>query len=100
MALDNAFSGDSYEYVEPQQLAQYTALVTIGSITVNEHKSLAGVYYVTEGCKAPQVYTDTTGGRAAFRRAYFYLYDALLDRRIRYASAPVKVDFERIWKNG
>ena len=100
MALDNAFSGDSYEYVEPQQLAQYTALVTIGAITVHEHKSIPGVFYVTEGAKAPQQYTDTTGGRAAFRRAYFYLYDALLDRRVRYASAPVKVEFERMWRNG
>jgi hypothetical protein len=96
MALNNDFSANDYENVKSRPLGEFRPLVSIGDMTVYEHKS-DGSFYVVAGCKAVERYTMLDNDRKAFRRSYWYLYEAMLDRRMSYATAPIKLAFERIW---
>ena len=97
MALDNKFSSANYENVKSCPLREYTPLVSVGGVTVYSHIN-NGTFYVVEGVKSPIVYTTLPNDMKAFKRAYIYLYDALLRRELYYSSAPVKVRFERVWE--
>lgn len=96
MALDNSFGAANYENVKSCPLREYSPLVSVGGVTVYAHVN-NGTFYVVDGIKAPVVYTTLPNDIKAFRRAYVYLYDALLRRELYYSSAPVKVRFERVW---
>lgn len=97
MALDNEFSHANYENVEHLDLRQFRPLVSIGGLTVYQHKS-DSLYYVVEGVKAETVFTTYPNSRKAFLRQYWYLKEAALQQRIRYSTAPVKIDFEKLWE--
>lgn len=96
MALDNEFSRANYENVCRCDLKQFQPLVSIGGLTVYEHKS-ERLYYVVDGIKSEVVYTMYPNSIAAFIKKYWYLKEAMLLLKIRYVSAPVKIAFEKIW---
>lgn len=97
MALENKFSRANYEYVASKPLAEYTPLVSIGDVTVYSHARKNGEYYVVDGVKAEEKYTTYPVDIRAFKNDYYFLLEALLDKRLYYASAYVKVKFERVW---
>lgn len=96
MALDNEFSRANYENVCRCDMRQFQPLVSIGGLTVYEHKS-ERLYYVVDGIKSEVVYTMYPNSIAAFIKKYWYLKEAMLLLKIRYVSAPVKIAFEKIW---
>ena len=97
MALSNEFSKANYENVERRDLKQYRPLVSIGGMTVYEHKS-ERQYYVVDGVKCEVSYTLYPNSIKAFMRKYWYIKEAMLLEKIKYTSAPVKIAFEKIWK--
>lgn len=96
MSLDNDFSASDYEYVKSKPLQEYTPIVSISGVTVYRHKREDN-YYVISGVRASTVYQNTELERGAFRKRYFYLYRAMLTRRIAYSDAETKILFERMW---
>ena len=96
MALSNEFSASNYENVQPRNLKEYRPLVSIGNVTVYESKGDLD-YYVVGGVKAEKVYTMLPNSQKAFVRRYWYLKEAMLTQRVFYATAPVKIDFEKVW---
>ena len=99
MALSNEFSAANYENVRIEQIEQYQPLVSIGEVTVYQHKARPQ-YYVVKGIKSPTRYTTLPTSKKQFKNVYWYLFDALIDGRVSYASAPVKIAFERIFEHG
>lgn len=97
MALDNEFSRANYENVERRDLKQYRPLVSIGGMTVYEHKS-ERQYYVVDGVKCEVSYTLYPNSIKAFMRKFWYIKEAMLLEKVKYTSAPVKIAFEKIWK--
>lgn len=97
MALENEFSMSNYEKVTSRPLREYTPLVSIGNVTVYEHARRNSEYYVIEGVKAEARYTLYPVDMMAFKLDYSFLFDALLDNRLFYSSAFVKIQFERVW---
>ena len=98
MALDNAFSAANYEFVEQRPIAEYTPLVSVGNVTVYRHKTQRA-FYVVRGLKAEQHYSTLPLNLKAFRHDHWYLYEALLNRELRYSSAAVKIEFENVWRS-
>lgn len=96
MALGNDFDRDTYEHVQSMKLDQYRPFVTVGDITVYIHKT-DDLFYVVPGRKAECRYTLLKNDLAAFRRDYQFLRIAVYDRAVFYATAAVKIEFERIW---
>lgn len=97
MALENAFSAANYENVRSMPLDQFRPLVSIGNVTVYEHKS-DYMFYVVPGIKCDNVYTLLPNSKKAFIARYNYIIDALYRDAVCYVSAPVKIEFENIWK--
>lgn len=96
MSIENEFSESNYENVEVKPINEYKPLVSIGEITVYEHKSDSS-YYVVPGIKSKIRFTMLPNDVKSFRRHYWYLYEAILNKSIAYATAPVKIDFESLW---
>lgn len=97
MALENQFSKANYEQVRSMPLREFYPLVTMGNVTVYRHTRDSDLYYVVDGQKAEDRYTEYPLSLRAFRADYFYLWEAMLDKRLFYASASVKIRFERVW---
>lgn len=96
MALDNEFSKANYENVQRCDLKQFQPLVSVGGMTVYEHKN-ERLYYVVDGIKTDNVYTTFPNSLSAFQRRYWYIKEAMLLLHVRYANAPVKIAFEKLW---
>lgn len=99
MAINNNFSAANYEGVAAEDIKQYRPLVSIGNVTVYKHKS-QGLYYVVSGIKAAEQYTLLPNSRKAYLQKYLYLYDRMINGRLTFASAPAKIAFERVYRNG
>lgn len=97
MALDNEFSASDYENVQSKPLGEYTALCSYGNTTVYRHKSRLE-YYVIKGVKASDRYDKLPLSTKAFNRKYYYLYGAMMDKRVYYQSASVKLEIEGAFK--
>lgn len=93
MSIENAFDANNYEYVAFRPLTEYNALTSIAGITVFKHKSKAE-YYIITGVKSSVIYGTTENEKAAFRRRYYYLFDALEHRRLFFSDAATKITFE------
>lgn len=96
MALDNEFSAADYEFVCVKPLLEYRPVVSIGNCTIYRHKSKSE-FYVISGVSAERHYNMLPIEKKAFQRDYFYIYGALLKRKVYFQSATVKIDFERVW---
>ncbi|MBO7183047.1 MAG: phage DNA encapsidation protein [Bacteroidales bacterium] len=96
MALNNEFSQSNYENVKRCDIKQYFPLVSVGGMTVYEHKS-ERLYYVVDGIKSQNVYTTFPNSLKSFVRRYWYIKEAMLLMKVNYSSAPVKIAFEKIW---
>lgn len=97
MAIENRFSAANYENVRSCPLREYTPLVSIGNVTVYSHVN-NGSFYVIDGIKSQTRYSLLPNDIKAFRRAFYYLYEALLTKRLYYSSATAKIYFERVWR--
>lgn len=96
MALSNKFSAANYEYVVTRPLREYSPLVSIGGVTVYAHVN-NGTFYVVDGIKAKEQYQLLPNDIKAFKRAYYYLFEALLSKRMFYSTATAKIVFEKVW---
>lgn len=97
MSVQNEFAAADREYVKSEPLQEYNPLVSINGITVYTHKTELK-YYVISGEKATNKFSNTPLEVKAFRKAYFYLYRAMLTRKIFYSSIEVKIQYERMWE--
>lgn len=97
MSVENAFAKSDREYVKSEPLKEYNPLISINGITVYSHKSDMK-YYVIQGEKAPKKFNNTPLEIKAFKKAYFYLYRAMLTRKIYYSSVETKIKYERLWE--
>ena len=99
MSLQNQFSARNYEYVKTMPIQEYRPFVSVGDVTVYRHVN-NGTYYVVDGVKAEERYTTLPIEVKGFRRAFYFVYEAMLDKRVFFASASVKIRFERVWQSG
>ena len=97
MALDNDFSAADFEFVQQKPLAEYNMIVSVGNCTICKHKS-NGEYYVIAGKKAAIKYTLLPLERKAFQKQYYYVWGAVLRKKVYFQSGTVKIEFERAWE--
>lgn len=99
MALDNAFSESDYENVALKPIAEYLPICSVGNCTVMKHKSKKE-YYCVAGVKGNTEHYDLLPlSIKAFQRKYWFVYQAMLDRRLYYQNASVKIEIEGVLKN-
>lgn len=97
MSLNNGFAAADYENVCNKPLSEFNTICSYGNCTVMKHKSRKE-YYVVDGIKSDNHYDRLPLSKKAFQRKYYYLYGAMLDKRVFYQNAEVKIEFEESFK--
>lgn len=95
MALENKYSDYETEGISPQDLKQYRPLVTVGELTVYQHKSRSQLYVTTHRSGSPEVYCTSDTDLKRFQRDYFRLRIAYLNRAILFESFICKALWEQ-----
>ena len=98
MALNNEFAQSDYENVRVKPLKEYSPLCSYGNCTILKHKS-KNEYYCITGVQAEH-FDKLPLSTKAFQRKYWYVYGAMLDRRVYYQNASVKIEIEGAFRNG
>ena len=97
MALDNEFIDDSIAEIKSRNLKEYRPIVAIAGVTIYKHKS-DNKYYISEHkLGSPEEYTTAEAALEKFRRKYYYLWNAYLNRDIDFESKLCALLFERLW---
>lgn len=97
MAIHNEFAAGDYENVGSMPLGEFTPICSFGNSTICKHKS-RNIYYCISGIKAPDRYNSLPLSTKAFQRKYYYVYGAMLDKRVYYQSVSVKMEIEEAFK--
>ena len=97
MSIYNEFAASDYENVCSKPLQEYTPVCSYGSSTIYRHKSKSE-YYCIKGVKTPEHYDTLPLSTKAFNRKYYYIYGAMLDKKVYYQSASVKLEIEGAFK--
>ena len=84
MSLNNDFSGEEIGRINSRPLAEYKPIVTVGEITVYEHKSKRTYYISTHKTGNPPYYGTGDAERARFRRLYTWIWDEYLENNIEF----------------
>lgn len=96
MALENTFTDMDTEMVRPQDLSHYNAIVKVGELVIYEDKNKHGRYYVSAHAKGSyDEYNTGESDLMRFRRDYFYLWLAYLNKSIIFETFMMQVLFER-----
>lgn len=98
MAIDNKFTGVSFENVRPVDLTQYKPVVTVGEITIYRHKS-ENKYHVSfhRSGSVPEYKMDETDVKR-FTVAYASLWFKYIDKNnFTFESAAALVLFEKLY---
>lgn len=98
MAINNDFSKSDYENVQSKPIAEYSPLCSYGNSTIMKHKSRREYYCIT-GVRAEH-FDKLPLSTKAFQRKYWYLYGAIMEKRVFYQNASVKIEVEGAFKNG
>ena len=97
MSIHNEFAASDYENVCSKPLQEYTPVCSYGNSTIYRHKSKSE-YYCIKGVKTPEHYDTLPLSTKAFNRKYYYIYGAMLDKKVYYQSASVKLEIEGAFK--
>ncbi len=97
MALHNEFAAADYENVCTKPIQEYNIVCSYGNCTVMRHKA-KNEYYIVAGIKSDNHYDRLPLSKKAFQRKYYYIYGAMLDKRVYYQNAEVKIEFEESFK--
>lgn len=97
MSINNEFAAGDYENVGTMPLTEFTPVCSYGNTTVCKHKS-RNIYYCITGIKATDRFNTLPLSTRAFQRKYYYVYGAMLDKRVYYQSVSVKMEIEGAFK--
>lgn len=100
MAINNEFAMADYENVQVKPLQEYVPLCSIGNSTILKHKSRKEYYCINTVNQKVEHYEKLPLSLKAFQRRYWYVYGAMLDKKVFYQNASVKIEIEGAFKNG
>lgn len=95
MAVSNSFYNLDYSDVQVKPLNEYRPMVTVGEITIYEHKSKME-YYVTKHPSGTPVDTFGLGEKdlSAFIRKYVWIWSEYLDFHVIFSDIESKILFD------
>ena len=97
MALENEFVDDSIAEIKSKNLSQYVPLVRVAGCTIYKHKADNKYYSTQHNSGSPEEYTTAAADIEKFRRKYYYLWNAYLNRNIEFESKLCSLLFEKLW---
>ena len=93
MALDNRFSYEERGRIVSRPLAEYKPLVSVGEITIYQHKARPAYYVSTHKAGGCVQYETGETELQRFRRAYGWLWKECMADRVEYEDYLCQVHF-------
>lgn len=97
MALQNEFIDGSIAINKSRNLKEYNPYVKIADCTIYKHKSDNKYYMSEHNSGSPAEFTTASADLERFRRKYYFLWNAYLDRRIEFENKLCSLLFEKLW---
>lgn len=94
MALKNEFSFDDIGRVGSKNLTEYKPVVTVGELTLYEHKSSFEYYCTTKKMGSCETFTASDSDLLRFGRFYHFIWDAYIDNNIVFENYACQATFE------
>ena len=98
MAIENEFVSDSIAIIKSRNLKEYVPILTISDLTFYEHKS-EDLYYLSEHrTGTPPIFSTASADIERFKKEYYYLWNAYLNRNIEFENRLCSVVFDKLWQ--
>lgn len=98
MSLNNEFSGEEIGRISSRPLVEYRPIVTIGEITIYEHKSNRALYVSTHRVGSPPVFGVGDTDRARFCRMYRWIWDEYMENNIEFEEYLCEILLTKAFK--
>lgn len=98
MALQNSFRSDTGSVHRSRNISEYIPLISVGEITIYEHKS-DGTFYVTDiSSGTPETYQANKTDLARFKSKNIWLWREYMTGSIVFRSLEIEIQFQNYFK--
>jgi hypothetical protein len=97
MSINNDFSGNEIGRLATRPLIEYKPIVTVGEITIYQHKSSRVYFISTHKIGSPPSYGTGAAETARFRRAYQWIWDEYMENNIEFEEYLCEVLLTKIF---
>lgn len=97
MSINNDFSGEEIGRISSRPIAEYKPIVTVGEITVYEHKANRTFYVSTHKTGSPPAFGTGDAERARFRRIYQWVWDEYMENNIEFEEYLCEILLTKIF---
>jgi hypothetical protein len=97
MSINNDFSGEEIGRISSRPLAEYKPIVSIGEITLYEHKSNRSYYISTHRAGSPPTFGTGDAERARFRRMFQWIWDEYMENNIEFEEYLCEILLTKIF---
>jgi hypothetical protein len=97
MSLNNDFAGEEMCRISTKNLKEYKPIVSVGEITVYEHKSSRSFYISTHRTGASTIYGTGDVEKARFRRVYSWVWEEYMENNIEFEEYLCEVLLTKIF---
>jgi hypothetical protein len=97
MSIKNDFTSEEVGRIKSKPLAEYKPIVTVGEITIYEHKSNRTYYVSTHRTGSPTIFGNGDTERARFRRIYQWIWDEYMENNIEFEEYLCEILLTKIF---
>jgi hypothetical protein len=97
MSINNDFSGEEIGKIASRPIAEYKPIVTVGEVTIYEHKSNGSYYVSTHKTGSPPSFGTGDAERARFRRIYQWIWDEYMENNIEFEEYLCEILLTKIF---
>lgn len=98
MSIGNEFSREENARIVSRPITEYKPIVTIGEITIYEHKSKHTLYITGHRIGNPPTYSMGDMDRKRFQKQYYWVWDRFLDNEIEFEEFLSVVLLTKVFK--
>lgn len=99
MSIENDFYAEDYSDIQSQPINEYVPVVSVGEITIYEHKSRDALYITKHSSGTVQnSYGTNTRDILAFRRKYVWVWSMYLDGLVKFSDVDSKFLLDNYFK--
>jgi hypothetical protein len=97
MAIKNNFAGEEIGKINSRPLIEYVPIVSVGEITIYEHKSKRTLYVSTHKTGSPTTFGSGETERARFRRIYQWIWEEYMENNIEFEEYLCEILLTKIF---
>lgn len=97
MSINNQFSGEEMGNIKTRPLTEYVPVVTVGEITIYEHKNNKTLYVSTHRTGSPKEFGTGDNEKLRFKRLYQWVWYEYLENNIEFEEYLCEILLTKIF---